>query len=328
MPDHPTVAKPSIAHETLRSLGPLHVPPLGVGVWAWGDRSLWGYGQGYGQADVEGAYRTSIAAGIGLFDSAEIYGLGESERLLGSFARTIGGNALVATKFAPLPWRLSPRALRAALDGSLRRLGLNRIDLYQVHWPYTLLSIEALMDALADTVAEGLVRAVGVSNYSAEQVRRAQHALARRGVQLASNQVQYSLLWREPEANGVLETCRALGVTLIAYSPLALGLLTGKYSPTSPPGGLRRLARRFSAAQMQAAQPVIALLREIGQGHAGKTPAQVALNWLARQEAVLPIPGAKNARQAADNAGALGWRLSDDEAAQIDRATLAWKGRG
>jgi aryl-alcohol dehydrogenase-like predicted oxidoreductase len=149
-------------------------------------------------------------------------------------------------------------------------------------------------------------------------------ALARRGVALAANQVEYSLLKRAPETNGVLDTCRDLGVTLIAYSPLAMGLLTGKYGPGVAPNGLRRLARRFSAHNLAAIQPVLALALSIGAAHGGKTAGQVALNWLI-QQGTLPIPGAKNARQAQENAGALGWTLDPNEVEQLDAATRAWR---
>lgn len=301
------------------------VAPLGVGVWSWGERAFWGYGKDFGREDVAAAFRASVEAGVTLFDTAELYGGGESERLLGELARGSETPVVVATKFAPWPSRLSARTLRAALDGSLARLGRERVELYQIHWPYTLLSIESLMDALADAVTEGKVGAVGVSNYSARQMRRAHAALARRGVPLASNQVQYSLLYRQPEANGVLDTCRELGVTPIAYSPLAQGVLTGKYPPGAAPSGPRRFTRTFRPGNLRAAQGVVELLRGIGEDHGGKTPEQVALNWLIGRGA-LPIPGAKNARQATSNAGALGWTLHEAEMAALDRATARWRG--
>lgn len=303
----------------------LQTVPLGVGAWAWGDEGFWGYGKEYGQSDVAAAFDASLKAGIRFFDTAELYGNGESERLLGYLARTSRDPVLVASKFAPLPWRVKPQALQHALDHSLHRLGLPYVDLYQIHWPFSLLSIDVLMNALADAVAEGKARAVGVSNYSADQMRRAHDALARRGVPLASNQVEYSLLKRSPEINGVLNACRELHVTLIAYSPLAQGLLTGKYSPTHRPQGVRSWVGAFSSAGLYAVQPVIELLREIGQDHDGKTPAQVALNWLIGQGNILPIPGAKNAQQACSNAEALTWTLSEAEREVLSIATSSWR---
>lgn len=303
--------------------GVMQSAPLGVGAWAWGDRGFWGYGKGYGLQDVSEAFLASVNAGITLFDTAEVYARGESERILGELIRKSQAEVVIATKFAPFPWRLTAQTLAPALDASLRRLGVECVDLYQIHWPYSLLSIESLMDALADVVAAGKVRAVGVSNYTAEQMRRAHAALQRRGIPLASNQVQYSLLKRAPEVNGILDACRELHVTLIAYSPLAQGLLTGKYSASNPPGGPRFFS--FWMSNLYAMQQVVDLLQQIGQQHGGKTPGQVALNWLIAQGNVLPIPGAKTVRQAAENAGALGWTLTAKEQEALDQATRVWR---
>jgi len=303
-------------------LGPtdIEISPLGIGTWAWGDRLFWGYGKGsYTDADIEAAFTASLRAGINWFDTAEVYGRGRSEWLLGRCARSAGEPVVIATKFMPFPWRLSKGSLRRALQKSLRRLELPRVDLYQIHWPFPPRSIEVWMDALSDAVEAGLTRAVGVSNYSVEQMRRAHVALAARGVPLASNQVQYSLLHRQPEQTGLLSLCRKLNVALIAYSPLGMGLLTGKYTPDNPPPGVR--GRRTSRRRLEALQSLIGLMHEIGAGHGGKTPAQVALNWVICKGAV-PIPGAKNARQAQENAGALGWRLSADEMDALDKASI------
>ena len=297
----------------------LRISPLGIGTWAWGDRLFWGYGRGgYTDADLKAAYHVSRAAGINFFDTAEVYGRGRSERLLGQFVRDAGNRVVVATKFFPYPWRWRRPSLLRALRGSLERLGLDRMDLYQIHWPYPPVPIETWMAGLADAVEAGLVRAVGVSNYNQDQTRRAHAVLAERGVPLVSNQVQFSLLHRGPELDGLLDVCRELDITLIAYSPLAMGVLTGKYTPGNPPPGIR--GRRYRRQFLAQAQPLIALLREIGQAHGDKTSAQVALNWVMCKGAV-PIPGAKNARQAEENVGALGWRLSSEEVAALDAAS-------
>jgi aryl-alcohol dehydrogenase-like predicted oxidoreductase len=209
-----------------------------------------------------------------------------------------------------------------ALDASLKRLGMPRVDLYQIHWPYTLLRIDMLMNTLADQVEAGKVRAVGVSNYSARQMQQAHAVLARRGLPLASNQVHYSLLHRAPEQSGVLAACRELDVRLIAYSPLEQGILTGKYHQgTRPPGGTRSLRGAYRPAALRASLPLIQRLEAIGAAHGGKTPGQVALNWLMRRGA-LPIPGAKTASQAAGNAGAIGWDLTEEEFAQLETLKL------
>lgn len=297
----------------------VRVPLLGIGTWQWGDRLMWGYGKGgYGDADLRAVFDAALAGGITLFDTAEVYGMGRSETLLGRFVRESGKEVIVATKFMPFPWRLHRSRLLAALRRSLKRLGLARVDLYQVHFPLPPLPIEQWAESLAEAVELGLTRAVGVSNFSAAQMGRAFNALAARGVPLASNQIEYSLLHREPERNGQLQTARDLGVTIIAYSPLAKGLLTGKYTPESPPPGAR--GRIYSRELLQRIQPLIALLRDIGAAHGGKSPAQVALNWTICK-GTLPIPGAKNVRQLESNLGALGWRLTEDEVAALDEAS-------
>jgi aryl-alcohol dehydrogenase-like predicted oxidoreductase len=306
----------------------LNVAPLGVGAWAWGTTRLWGYGKEYDRSDVGAAFRASMAEGVTLVDTAEMYGNGASERIIGEILREgdFEGTPVIATKFAPLPYRLSARSLLKAVDKSLERLGIETIDLYQIHFPTPLLKINNLMDALAETVKAGKVRRVGVSNYDAGQMQRAYDRLAFHGVSLASNQVEYSLLQRAPETNGVLEASRDLGVTLIAYSPIAKGLLTGKYGPGGhrPLGIVRRMGRAFSEQNLKKIEPVLNILREIGEAH-NKQPAQVALNWLITQRNAFPIPGAKNERQARQNAGALGWGMTGEEAEKLNLATLGWR---
>jgi aryl-alcohol dehydrogenase-like predicted oxidoreductase len=206
---------------------------------------------------------------------------------------------------------------------SLERLQRKCVELYQHHFPSRNVAIPELMNLMADAVGAGKIKAIGVSNYSAEEMRLAHKVLVDRGLGLASNQVEYSLLHRQPETNGVLDACAELGVTLIAYSPLAMGALTAKYD-SQRPGGLRRFLPMFNRKSLKAMHPAIDLLREIGARH-GKSPGQVALRWLIENPLVLPIPGAKNARQASDNAGALTFQLSADERDALDQATRAYR---
>ena len=193
------------------------------------------------------------------------------------------------------------------------------MDLYILHFPVPPVPLETWVEALADVQRAGLTRAVGISNCNAQQTRRAQAVLAGRGIALASNQVEYSLLTRTAERNGLLATCRELGVTLVAYRPLGYGLLTGKYTPENLPAYLH--GRMISRSDLKRVSPLIELLRELAGRHA-RTPSQVALNWIVCKGAV-PIPGAKNPRQAAENAGALGWRLEAAEVEALDRASEA-----
>jgi aryl-alcohol dehydrogenase-like predicted oxidoreductase len=287
------------------------VSRLGIGVMTWGEKAfMTAYGGTAGREDEAHALEAGLAGGINFYDTAEMYGSGNSERSLGVLAR--GKDLVIASKFMPRPPRTSA-SLPGALDATLARLGMPRLDLYQIHFPVPWIRLGKLMDRLAEAVRAGKVRAVGVSNYSVAQTREAHDRLAQHGIPLASNQVQYSLLYRNPEANGVLAACRELGVTLIAYSPLAMGALTGKYRPGVTPTDLmrRRLSSQFKPKALQAIAPVVARLEEIAATH-GKTPGQVALRWLIENGA-LPIPGAKNAEQATQNAGALSFSLSAGE---------------
>jgi aryl-alcohol dehydrogenase-like predicted oxidoreductase len=288
----------------------LSISPMGIGTWAWGDKLLWNYGRGYGEKDIFEAFHTSVATGINFFDTAEVYGWGTSERLLGQLRTTAPHALVVTTKFFPYPWRLGKRALKRALLQSLKRLKMDKVDLYLIHWPFPPVSIETWMEALKDAVDAGFTKAVGVSNYSVDQMQRAHNALMKYGIPLACNQVPFSLLQPQGKRVRFLEACADLGVTLVAYSPLAQGLLTGKYSAANPPQGVRGI--RTSSATLQRIEQLIHLMREIGQNHGNAKPSQIALNWVLCQGAV-PIPGVKNAMQADENLGALGWRLTQDE---------------
>jgi aryl-alcohol dehydrogenase-like predicted oxidoreductase len=295
---------------------------IGIGTWAWGDKTFWGYGRAYGDTDLRGAFDAAVASGITLFDTAEAYGFGKSERLLGRFMSETGAKISIATKFLPYPWRAAGSQLVAALRRSLARLGVPRVELYQIHWPLPPRGATYWMEPLAAAVSEGLVREVGVSNYSAVQMRAAFERLGARGVRLASNQVEYSLLKRDVEFNGILDACRKLGVKLIAYSPLAMGMLSGKYTPVAPPPGIRGL--RYRRALLTALPPLIRLLDEIGRSHGNRTRNQVALNWLVCKGA-LPIPGAKSAAHAFENSGAAGWRLGEPDIAALDEASVKFR---
>ena len=297
----------------------LHAIEMGLGAWQWGDRVVWQYGHGYGDADVQQAFLASLNEGVRLVDTAEVYGNGRSEQLLGQFLKETDQPVLVATKFFPLPWRFRKNALPRALKGSLTRLGVESVDLYQIHWPTPLMSIDTMMDGLAECVKSGLTRTAGISNFSQTQMLAAYSSLARHNIPLASNQVHYSLLNRTVEKNGVLARCKELGVRLIAYSPIEKGLLSGKYNVDSPPPGSRG---RMYTNLLPRIGPLLKAMTEIGQDHGGKSNSQVALNWVICKGALV-IPGAKNAEQAEQNAGALGWKLTDQEVARLDEASDA-----
>ncbi|MGA9532613.1 MAG: aldo/keto reductase [Anaerolineales bacterium] len=293
----------------------VRIPPMGVGAWAWGDRFFWKYGQDYDVGDVRTAFDASIDHGLTFIDTAEAYGFGQSEKLVGKFAKTTDKPLQIATKFFPYPWRLFAGQLQRAARGSLRRLEIDRIDLYQIHWPIPLRSVRTWVRQMAKAHEAGLIEAIGVSNFNVDQMLAAIDVLAEADLPLASNQIRYSLLDREIERSGLKQACEDHGVTLIAYSPLAQGLLTGKYSLDHPMTGAR--GRRVGDQTMHELPTLLDGMRAIGESHGGKSLPQVALNWVIAKGAV-PIPGAKNAHQANDNAAALGWSLTSDELHVLD----------
>ncbi len=261
----------------------LRISPLGIGTNVWGFRK---------RADPEKktTLEAVLSGGVNFIDTAEIYNMGGSEKTLGLLLKSASVDVVLASKFFPYPWRLWKANLKSALQASLRRLGRTSLDLYILHTPTSKISLTTWAEALAKVQLEGLTRQVGISNCSAAQTRTVHSAMAKLGVHLSSNQVEYSLLKRTPERNGLIDTCRELGVTLVAYRPLGFGLLTGKYKPSDLPLQLR--GRLIKPADLRRATPLINLMGEIGQRH-GKTLAQVALNWVICKGAV-PIPGAKS----------------------------------
>jgi aryl-alcohol dehydrogenase-like predicted oxidoreductase len=318
-----------IEQKTTLGKSELLVSRLGVGAMTWGDPkglarlqpAKTAYGGSHGYEEEKRALDVSLAAGVNFFDTAAMYSGGAAEHRLAELAA--GKDVIIGTKF-PRGFTFKAEDLPKEMASTLERLGRSRIDLYQHHFPTNRVSIPKLMEELANAVHAGKVSAVGVSNYSAEQMRLAHAELAKHGVPLASNQVSYSLLVRQPETNGVLDACKELGVTLIAYSPLAMGALTGKYLNGQRPTGLRRVLPDFNKKRLEAVKPVVDLLRRIGERYA-KTPSQVALRWLIENPIVLPIAGAKNGRQAEENAAALSFSLTAAEVEELDQATQAWR---
>jgi aryl-alcohol dehydrogenase-like predicted oxidoreductase len=287
-----------IPKDQYRHLGAsgIKVSPLGTGTNKW-----W---QGKNDEAVFQAFHSLVDAGVNLFDTAEVYSLGKSESLLGDCLKRDPRPVVVCSKFMPYPTRILESQFTSALDASLRRLGRQAIDLYYIHFPSPLLSIETMMDRMAKAVEAGKIRAVGVSNFSADQMRAAADRLEKHGIPLAANEVRYSLFHRQPEADGVLDACRERDVALVAYRPLDGGRLSA--SPAS------RTSKEEAIQES---------LRTIAQRH-GKSVSQVTLNWMLRRDGhVIPIPGSTHADHALDNVGALTWRLSDGEFAAIDEAS-------
>ncbi len=294
----------------------IKISPMGLGTMQWGDIILTTKTDSPVDDRIRQISQVTLDAGLNFFDTAEIYGNGRSETHLGKCIKEFPNKIVVGTKFMPFPWRLTRGELRSALLNSLKRMGLNSVDLYQMHWPFPPVAIKAWMDAMSDVMADGLIRAIGVSNYSVAQTRMAFDALEKYHIPLATNQVKYNLLDRRPEKSGLADLCKSLNVSIIAYSPLEKGILTGKYTPNHLPGGL--LSWRYNKSYMNKIEPLMDAIRDIGKAHGGMTSAKVALNWLICKGAI-PIPGAKNLQQAEENTGGSGWKLNDDEVARLDR---------
>jgi aryl-alcohol dehydrogenase-like predicted oxidoreductase len=272
--------------------------------------------------------RAALDGGINWFDTAELYGRGRSEQRLANALRAAGrrsGEVVVATKWSP--FLRTARSISRTIDERMRFLGEYTIDLYMVHQPMSFSSPEAEMDAMADLVEQGKIRSVGVSNFDAGRMRRAHAALERRGLSLAANQVQYNLLHRKIETNGVLDAAKELGVTIISWSPLASGLLTGKYHRQPElleqmPRGRRAMLGRRMADSL----PLIEGIVEIAARY-DVTPAQVALNWLVNSqgETVVAIPGATCVEHAEENAGALEFALAGEDMARLDELSRQYR---
>jgi aryl-alcohol dehydrogenase-like predicted oxidoreductase len=243
------------------------VPALGVGT------NRWNTGEP-GQARLNETLAAAVDVGMGFFDTAEVYGFGRSERAVGVAARQDGRPVGLASKFAPLPTRLTAAQFDSALDRTLERLGRGSLDLYYLHFPYSLRGVDTWMTAMAKAVEAGKIRAAGISNCNVARMRKAADVLARYGIPLAANQVQYSLLHRAPETNGVLDACRQMDVALIAYRPIAGGAVSAGSRKSHGPAALSDTLQEVAAAR-------------------DATTLQVALAWLLkRDDHVIAIPGA------------------------------------
>jgi aryl-alcohol dehydrogenase-like predicted oxidoreductase len=296
------------------------VSKIGLGTWQFGSRE-WGYDRAYADREAGRIVRRALELGVTLFDTAEIYALGRSERILAAGLGERREEAFVATKLFPL-LPVAPVVRRRAA-ASARRLGVPRLDLYQVHWPNPLFGDGTTMRGMRAAGDAGLVGEVGVSNYPLARWRSAEAALGRR---VLSNQVRYSLVDRRPE-RGLVPHAEAEGRLVIAYSPLAQGFLTGRYGPDERPTNLlRRRAPLFRPDSFARAEPLLATLRELADAH-DATPAQVALAWTIRHPNVVAIPGASRVEQLEANAAAADLELAPDELAALAAGADAYARR-
>lgn len=310
----------------------IRISPIGLGCWqlSRGRGLVGGYWKNLDQEEIDAIVKASLEGGIDWFDTAEVYGHGASEEALAAALRNAGvadGDVFVATKWWPMLRRAGN--IVSTVDERLARLGGYSIGLHQIHQPLSLSSVSDQMAAMAKVFEAGKIRSIGVSNFSARRMRAAHQALASRGLVLASNQVRYSLLHRRIERNGVLAAAKELGVTIIAYSPLEQGLLTGKFHDDPEAirsrTGLRRHMPGFRPRGLERSRPLIESLRRVAAAHEA-TPAQVALAWLLQLhgDLVVAIPGATRVGHVTDNVGAMKIELERGELDELDSLSRAF----
>jgi aryl-alcohol dehydrogenase-like predicted oxidoreductase len=304
----------------------IEITPIGLGCWQFSQGvgmmgNFWGV---VGTQNIVEVVDAALKGGISWFDTAEAYGRGRSEQNLAAALSGLGvtpGSVVVATKW--MPFMRTARSIAATIDTRLTCLRPFPIDLYQIHQPASFSPIPAQMKEMAKLLGAGKIRSVGVSNFNARQVEQAHAALAAEGIVLASNQVRFNMLDRSIERNGVMEAAKRLGITIIAYSPLAQGMLTGRFH--EDPGSIRKvstgrkLVGGVRPSRLAATAPLVEELRLVARVH-GVTPGQVALNWTVNfhGETVVAIPGATKPAQATQSAGAMGFSLSPKELARLD----------
>jgi len=318
----------------LRSIGKsdLLVTPVGLGCWQFSQQKNMA-GKFWPELEddrISRIIKISLDGGINWFDTAELYGNGASEKALAASLKDIGkkpGEVIVATKWWPM-FRFASSILKT-IDQRIEALSPYPIDLYQVHQPWGFSNKKAEMEAMARLVKERKIRYVGVSNFSAAQMRTAWEALQKHGIHLVSNQVRYSLLDRKIESNGILQTAKQLGITIIAYSPLAQGLVTGKFHDN--PGllkhiGMRKYSSLFKSAGLEKSRPLVKSVQELAIKY-NVTPSQIALNWLINShgETVVAIPGATKESHAKENTGAMTFSLMAEDLSLLDKKSSLFK---
>jgi aryl-alcohol dehydrogenase-like predicted oxidoreductase len=328
----PVMSVMSMQDNPLRRLGrtDIEISPIGLGTWQFAggkgfDALVW---QDVSDDETDDIVRTALEGGINWFDTAEAYGMGRSEVRLSKALQAAGasdGDVVVATKW--MPFLRTAASIGRNIVRRRECLNPYSVGLFQIHQPIALSSVKSQMDAMAGLVESGSIRAVGISNFPAFMMRRAHAALASRGIPLASNQVKVSLLNRHIETNGTLKTAKELGMTIIAWSPLEMGILTGKFH--QDPGLLKSRPagrRSFMRIKMERSRRLVQVLEEIASAN-GVSAAVVALSWLVNfyGETVVAIPGATKVRQAEQNLKANGLRLSEREISRIDELSSGFR---
>lgn len=296
----------------------LKVSAIGLGGWQFGSKG-WGYGSDFHRNDAIAIIQCALDLGVNFIDTAEIYGQGKSEEIIGEAIKERRDEVIIATKFLPLTLR--PSKIRKAVKNSLRRLQIDIIDLYQIHWPIPFVSKKRMLHYMEEMVKKGIIRHIGVSNFSKNQLEKAQTSL--KSEEIVSNQVKYNILQRGIEVD-LLPYTRKERISIIAYSSLAQGVLTGKYRERGPKGGIRRRNRLFAPVNLRRAWPVLDELARMASAHE-VTSAHVAIAWTIRDPTVIAIPGAKSIEQLTNNVEAAEIVLSQNELQQLETTLQAFK---
>jgi aryl-alcohol dehydrogenase-like predicted oxidoreductase len=294
-------------------VGGVRLSAIGLGTWQYGSRE-WGYGDEYADSEAITITQRALDLGINLIDTAEIYAFGRSERIVGKAIADRRRDAFVATKVFPI--MPLERIVEQRGRASAKRLGIDQIDLYQVHWPNPVVPLGTTMQGMGKLQRDGVIAHVGVSNFALSKWQDAERAL---GGPVLTNQVQYSLAVRKPDRE-LVPWAQKNDRIVIAYSPLAQGLLSARYDGTNTPGGVRSGNSLFLPENIERAQPLLDALRDIAKSH-DATPAQVALAWVIRRPNVVAIPGASKVSQLESNAAAADLELSDDDDARLTDAS-------
>jgi aryl-alcohol dehydrogenase-like predicted oxidoreductase len=294
-------------------VGGVRISAIGLGTWQFGARE-WGYGDDYARHEARSIVERALDLGVNLVDTAEMYAMGRSERIVGEAIRGRRDEVFLATKLLPIaPF---PPIVQWRARGRARRLGVDRIDLYQVHWPNPIVPDGPAMEGMRRVMDAGLVAHAGVSNYSLRRWRTAEASLGR---PVLSNQVKFNLAERKP-LRELLPWAQSEGRIVIAYSPLAQGFLSGRYDPDHlPSGSARRTNPLFLPENLARGAELIDVLRSVANAH-DATPAQVALAWLIRRPNVVAIPGASSVAQLEANVAAADLDLSDDDDHRLSEA--------
>lgn len=296
----------------------LKVSAIGLGGWQF-DFKGWGHSRDFHRDDAIAIIQRALDLGVNFIDTAEIYGRGKSEEIIGEAIQERRDEVVIATKFLPLTLR--PSKIRKAVKNSLKRLQIDTIDLYQIHYPVPFVSKKRLLHYMEEMVKEGIIRYIGVSNFSQKLLEKAQTSL--KSEEIVSNQVKYNMLQRGIEEN-LLPYARKERISIIAYSPLAQGVLTGKYREQGPKGGIRRSNRLFAPVNLRRVWPVLDELERVASAHKG-TSAQVAIAWAIQDPTVIAIPGAKSIEQLTSNVEAVELVLSQNELQQLDTTLQVFK---